>query len=448
MTTTARGREPAREVPVGSATVVADLELSTAATGIPPRGPAWGLVRVLVRAHGVPLGEVVLPLPEGGLTGGALVAAALDRFAAELALHCAGDGITCPLVTSAETGQAEAEPVLPPARPTSPCGWRAQWQGPELPVTAVVTTIGDRPELSTCLDALLAQTYRPVEVLVVDNSRAGSDRVRRLCGDSTGEIPVSYVHEPRAGLSHARNAGLAVARGVAIAFTDDDVVVDTDWLGWLVVGLRAGDTVAASTGLILPTDLETRAQQLFEEFGGYSKGFRREVLDGAPDPDDPLHPYRVGRYGSGASSAWWTARLTSLGGFDARLGAGTPSAGGEDLDIFLRVVLAGRAIVYEPRALLRHPNHRSEQAFRRQVHGYGRGLGAVLAKHVVEGSWEQRLAMLRRLRAGAVHLLASGSRKNQGRSTGYPARLTALELAGVLRGAGSFIRTRRTPRGR
>ena len=86
-------------------------------------------------------------------------------------------------------------------------------------------------------------------------------------------------------------------------------------------------------------------------------------------------PWDMGQFGSGASLAFKTAALHRLGGFAAELGAGTRALGREDLDIFLRRLASGAAIVYEPGAILRHRHQRDDAALRRQLHGYGVGLG-------------------------------------------------------------------------
>ena len=83
-----------------------------------------------------------------------------------------------------------------------------------------------------------------------------------------------------------------VARGNILAFTDDDVIVDPYWLVGLVRGFSITEHVACVTGLILPAELETQAQFLFEEYCGFTRGFIRRVYDLKENrPKLPLHPY-------------------------------------------------------------------------------------------------------------------------------------------------------------
>ena len=86
---------------------------------------------------------------------------------------------------------------------------------------SVVICTRDRPrELHRCLGALRAQHAAPLEIVVVDNS---AQRSAQATCEAFPEV--RYVHEPRPGLSIARNAGIAASRGSLIAFTDDDVEV-------------------------------------------------------------------------------------------------------------------------------------------------------------------------------------------------------------------------------
>jgi glycosyltransferase involved in cell wall biosynthesis len=67
------------------------------------------------------------------------------------------------------------------------------------------------------------------EVLVVDNG--SSDGTRAVVAMFTGRSPrVRYLFEPRRGVSHARNAGIAAARAPIIAFIDDDVEASPKWI--------------------------------------------------------------------------------------------------------------------------------------------------------------------------------------------------------------------------
>jgi GT2 family glycosyltransferase len=305
-------------------------------------------------------------------------------------------------------------------------------------VGVVVTTCEAGDRLAALLTALAAQTLRPFEVLVVDNRPATSGvrpLVRQLALPRT-----RYVAEPRRGLSRARNAGLRRAGTDLVAFTDDDVEPSPEWLAELTAPF-ADASVACVTGQIVAGRVETDAERWFAQYGGYSKGdrVRRFTLQSARR--EGLYPFRAGRFGSGANTAFRRAALAAVGGFAESLGAGTPARGGEDLDIFLTVLQAGHSLVYQPSARLTHPSYPDYQQLRRQLFGYGVGLAAALTKRFLTCRADRR-AMLRTLAPAARYLLSPASPKNSSRTSTYPRMLVAAELAGVLVGPPCYLWSR------
>ena len=67
------------------------------------------------------------------------------------------------------------------------------------------------------------------EIVVVDNSPEGSAQLV-VEGIATDGIALRYVHEPRPGISHARNRCFSAARGELLAMIDDDEIAAPDWL--------------------------------------------------------------------------------------------------------------------------------------------------------------------------------------------------------------------------
>ena len=108
--------------------------------------------------------------------------------------------------------------------------------------------------------------------------------------------------------------------------------------------------MAAATGLVLPAEMETPAQHLFEIYGtGMSKGVRAKRFNREQLATHEL--IAVHHVGVGANMAYRKEALVELGGFDTALDAGTPAGGAGDLDMFHRVLTSGRTICYAPLAV-------------------------------------------------------------------------------------------------
>ncbi len=246
---------------------------------------------------------------------------------------------------------------------------------------SVVVCTRDRPDaLGRCLTSLHALRHRPREILVVDNAPT-SDRTRALVAALPG---VRYVCEPRPGLSVARNTGVRETTGAVVAFTDDDVIVDPDWLGRLVASFAAREVLAV-TGQVLPGELETEAQRQAEaRMWAFNDEFRRRVFDAHWFARVRIWGAPVWDIGAGANMAVRRDAFSRVGLFDERLGAGAAGCS-EDSEFWYRLLADGGRCVYEPAAVVFHFHRLDHDGLRRQWHDYMRGhvaaLRVQLARH-------------------------------------------------------------------
>ena len=156
-----------------------------------------------------------------------------------------------------------------------------------------------------------------VELLVVDNG--STDHTQAIINEARlDNMKLRQISEPRAGLSHARNTGMSVARGGIILFTDDDVRPAPDWLEKMVAPLMAG-TCDAVVGTVREAGhLQRSWMEPFHkvwvaipagngdtepELVGASMGFRRSVLERVPAFDPELGPGSLG-FGDDTLFSW------------------------------------------------------------------------------------------------------------------------------------------------
>jgi GT2 family glycosyltransferase len=255
------------------------------------------------------------------------------------------------------------------ARPAAPA---------QYPAIDIAICTHNRPDaLTACLKSLLARGVigGPVRVLVIDNAPPDG-RTRDVVAAFPG---VRYIVEPKPGLDFARNSAVAEAEGELLAFLDDDVAIDPGWLEGLREAWAANPDAGAFLGPILPMELETRAQIVFERMGGFGKSFER-IRYGTTLPDVATYPVGAGIFGAGANMVFRLDVLRKLGGFDDALDTGAPLPGGGDLDMFYRVARAGYALVREPKLLVFHQHRREYCKLRRQMWTWGLGAMAYITK--------------------------------------------------------------------
>lgn len=391
-------------------------ELDLAAPSLPPRavdeaGLPLARARLLVRHAGTPLGLLDIELSGGTLDASRAVNLAKQKF--DPALQAA---MKHPLWASAI----------------------------RRPVSVAVCT-RDRPQgLRRTIESLLRLKHVDFEIIVVDSASRGPETEAIATDFHRQDARVRYVREPLPGLSKARNRAVAEARNEIIAFTDDDVTVDPHWLNGILRGFEHNQDIACVTGSVVSASLSRPEADYFERRIGWSSSFVPRVFTSERTTADSfLHPFSPGNFGTGANLACRRSALLALGGFDECLGAGSRTRGGEDLDIFVRLLTAGYALSYEPSALVWHDHRLGTDALRDQMYAYGLGLSAYLTKFLIARS--TRRALIRRALPGCWRMLKLLHRIRQSRDGSglRAAGLGSAELRGMVAGPFVYLAERR-----
>ena len=181
------------------------------------------------------------------------------------------------------------------------------------------------------------------------------------------------LEEHRPVFGYARNAGFALASGAIMIAIDDDVTVPAGLAGAPGRAIRAsrGD---GGHGYVLPIELDTPSQVLFEAYGGLGKGFEAFERDAAW-----FRSRRVAvptwLIGATANAAFRASIFADprIGMLDEALGAGMPTGCSEDTYLFYRILKAGGTIAYEPTAWVWHRHRRDLPSLRRQIYAYSKG---------------------------------------------------------------------------
>lgn len=102
------------------------------------------------------------------------------------------------------------------------------------PLVSVIVPVYNVEEyLKECIDSIVGQTYRHLEIILVDDG--SSDQCGKICDEySMIDNRIRVIHQPNRGLSAARNAGLEVARGEYVCFIDSDDYLDRQFIAKLL----------------------------------------------------------------------------------------------------------------------------------------------------------------------------------------------------------------------
>lgn len=178
------------------------------------------------------------------------------------------------------------------------------------------------------------------------------------------QAPVRLHRQRNAGPAAARNAGLELARGRRVAFTDDDCAPRSEWLIELDAALdgQPGSLVGGHTVNALTDDPWAEAsQQLVDHLYAWQFEHGR------------------GRFFTSNNIAAEAQGLRAVAGFDGRF----PGAAAEDRELASRWLAAGRPLRHAPRAVVEHSHAMTLRSFWRQHAGYGRGADVF---HLIEST--------------------------------------------------------------
>ncbi len=226
----------------------------------------------------------------------------------------------------------------------------------------VVATIGRSLEVQEFLDSVLLQGRRDLEVIIVDQNR--DDRLGALVARYGAQLPLIWLRSGVAKACHARNLGLAASRGEIVCFPDDDCTYPAGLLD------RVDASFRADAGLDLLTGPAASPS------GGLGSGRWRQ--DSGPIT---------------VRNAWTSVIefnlflkrdvCLALGGFDDRLGPGSPFGSAEGNDLVVRAIRAGHKAWYDIDQRIVHPDKAKSEVALERAHRYGMGLGLVLRRHAV-----------------------------------------------------------------
>lgn len=217
-------------------------------------------------------------------------------------------------------------------------------------ITVIVCTYNRCETVHEALDSIAVQKLPDAvewEVLVVNNNSTDQTQavLERYC--KLHQPRFNCIFEPRQGLSYARNAGIARARSDVLAFTDDDVIVDPEWLWSLTSALQSEEWAGCGGRIIpvwsgpLPDWLSAEDFATLGPFAGFDEGSEPKAL--------ARPPY-------GGNSAFRREIFEKYGGFRVDLGRSNKNLQGrEDIELGNRLFAGGERLRYESNAIIRCP---------------------------------------------------------------------------------------------
>lgn len=217
-------------------------------------------------------------------------------------------------------------------------------------LSLIISTFNRGEKLLGTLRSLTRQTlpFELFEVAVVNNNSSDNTQtiVERFFSEHP-ELNLKILFEPRQGLSHARNCGIAATEGEYVVFMDDDEVADENLLKVYYDFFENNSGAVGAGGLMLPV-YETKKPRWMSK---YTEG----PISGTLHLGKRAKPFPKGSFFIGGNMAIRRTAFSRHGLFNPELGRkGDLLLAGEEKDIFNRITSDGTPCYYLPMAVVHH----------------------------------------------------------------------------------------------
>jgi GT2 family glycosyltransferase len=239
-------------------------------------------------------------------------------------------------------------------------------------VSVAVVTYNSARVIATCLHSIRAQTYRRLEVLIIDN--ASTDATLRVIED-TGLSLRLLENKTNLGFAGAHNQAIRLSQGAYYLALNPDVIMAKDFVERLVSGALLNPRVGSVSGKLVRAEPREGAA-LLDSTGIYMTPALRHLDRGSGESDQGQYECRQYVFGaSGAAALYRRAMLDDIA-FDGQYFDEDYFAYREDADLAWRAQLRGWRCLYTPDAIARHE--------RRVVPERRRELPEVINRHSVK----------------------------------------------------------------
>lgn len=237
-------------------------------------------------------------------------------------------------------------------------------------LSLIIPTHNRASELIFALNSVARQSLSPEmwECVVVDNR--STDTTQEEFAKFREEHPglnLRIVREEQPGVSYARNRGIKECRSEFLVFIDDDEHVNPDFLKSYLEFFKSRPTAMVAGGRIIAEYPEGRP--------AWMSNYVEMPIANPMDFGSEIRPFPRGRVPGGGNMAFRRKIFDRIDAFDSSLGRiGRELIGGEENDLFERLLLSGETIWYVPTAVMWHvipPRKLTPEYFRKLARNVG-----------------------------------------------------------------------------
>ncbi len=169
-------------------------------------------------------------------------------------------------------------------------------------VTVIIPVYNYEKYLNLCIDSVLNQTYKNIDVILVDDG--STDSSGKICDEYAHDDRVRVIHKENGGLSSARNAGMKIAQGDWVTFLDSDDFLKETFVERTLLTAKKYDADIVQALMDEGTDRKFKPDKSKEplvitpneaiknfdyKVSACSKLFKREIADAVEFPEGLIH---------------------------------------------------------------------------------------------------------------------------------------------------------------
>lgn len=226
-------------------------------------------------------------------------------------------------------------------------------------VSVIIPTYNNAKTLRACLQSIVKQTIKPLEIIVSDgHSTDGSIDIAK-------EFNCTITYEDDGSRSAACNKALEISQGEIVVFTDSDVIAKEDWLKKLVNAFE--ETQDEKIVCVTGPNIEYPKESIFGKavsavYNTFLGGGWSEQVQSIFNKEK-----RFVESAAGCNAAYMRTALNEILPFNESL------ITAEDTDINFRLTQKGYSILFIPDAIVYHQRPQSHKSFRNKSKKYALG---------------------------------------------------------------------------
>lgn len=242
-----------------------------------------------------------------------------------------------------------------------------------LGISIIINTYKRPDKTFECIKSILKSNFKNFEIIIVDQLGDGElkEKLKVLKKEK-----IYYFNLKSRGGSRAKNFGVKKVKGSIIVFTDDDCIIDKNWLKQIYKSFQNHKYIAAVFGRVLP--YQPQKHQSLVCPCTFVKEKQRII-------SQPCRHWR--EIGFGNNMAFRKEIFNKMGDFKEWLGPGNLGLAAEDAEFCYRLLLKGYKILYNPKALIYHNRWLKKESdeWKRQIRSYACGGLAAYGFYAFQG---------------------------------------------------------------